>query len=104
MAWLTIGALSITIDLPKRAPDVLLADKAYDIDAIRDDLKKRGIKAVISPKFNRKVMIRYSKRLYRQRNCIKRAIGHLGINRAAAHYDVVPLFEEVTQIISRYPI
>ena len=50
MAWLTIGALSITIDLPKRAPDVLLADKAYDIDAIRDDLKKRGIKAVIPPR------------------------------------------------------
>jgi hypothetical protein len=31
------------IDLPEQAPDALLADKAYDTDAIRADLKKRGI-------------------------------------------------------------
>ena len=69
-------------------PAALLADKAYDTDAIRDDLKKRGIKAVIPPKSNRKTMIRYSKRLYRQRNCIERVIGHLKINRAiATRYD-----------------
>jgi transposase len=59
------------------APDALLADKAYDSDAIRDDLKTRGIKAVIPPKSNRKATIRYSKRLYRERNCIERVIGHL---------------------------
>ena len=66
----------------------MLADKAYDTDAIRDDLKKRGIKAVIPPKSNRKARIRYSKRLYRERNCIERVIGHLKINRAiATRYD-----------------
>ena len=76
------------IDLPEQAPDALLADKAYDTDAIRDDLKKRGIKPVIPPKSNRKATIRYSKRLYRQRNCIERVIGHLKINRAiATRYD-----------------
>lgn len=76
------------IDLPERAPDALLADKAYDSDAIRDDLKKRGIKAVIPPKSNRKVAIRYNKRLYRERNWIERVIGHLKINRAiATRYD-----------------
>ena len=76
------------IDLPERAPDALLADKAYDTDAIRDDLKKRGIKAVIPPKSNRKVAIRYNKRLYRERNWIERVIGHLKINRAVAtRYD-----------------
>jgi transposase len=76
------------IDLPERAPDALLADKAYDSDAIRDDLKKRGIKAVIPAKSNRKVVIRYNKRLYRQRNWIERVIGHLKINRAiATRYD-----------------
>jgi transposase len=37
------------IDLPEHAPDALLADEAYDTDAIRDDLKKRGINAVIPP-------------------------------------------------------
>jgi len=51
-------------------------------------LKQRGIKPVIPPKSNRKVAIRYSKRLYRQRNCIERVLGHLKINRAVAtRYD-----------------
>ena len=79
------------IDLPERAPSALLADKAYDSDAIRDDLKQRGIRAVIPPKSNRTRTIRYSKRLYRQRNCIERVLGHLKINRAiATRYDQLP--------------
>jgi len=41
------------IDLPEQAPKALLADKAYDTDAIRDDLKNRAIKPVIPPKSNR---------------------------------------------------
>jgi len=69
-------------------PEALLADKAYDTDAIRDDLKKRGIKSVIPPKSTSKATIRYSKHLYRQRNCIERVFGHLKINRAiATRYD-----------------
>src|SRR5215471_8351153 len=76
------------IDLPERVPGALVADKAYDSDAIRDDLKQRGIRAVIPPKSNRTKMIRYNKRLYRQRNCIERVLGHLKINRAVAtRYD-----------------
>jgi transposase len=63
------------IDLPEQAADALLADKAYHTDAIREDLKERGIKPVISPKSNRAKAIRYSKRLYRQRNCIERVFG-----------------------------
>ena len=51
------------IDLPERAPDALLANKAYDTDAIRADLKARGIKLVIPTKSNRTTTIRYSKRL-----------------------------------------
>ena len=74
--------------MPEQAPDALLADKAYDTDAIRTDLKERGIKAVIPPKSNRLKTIRYSKRLYRERNCIERVLGHLKINRAiATRYD-----------------
>jgi hypothetical protein len=49
------------IDLPERAPNALVADKAYDSDAIRDDLKQRGIRAVIPPKSNRTKAIRYNK-------------------------------------------
>ena len=56
------------IDLPERTPDALVADKAYDSDAIRSDLKQRGIRAVIPPKSNRTKTICYNKRLYRQRN------------------------------------
>jgi transposase len=81
-------AYDTLIDLPERAPDALLADKAYDTDAIRADLKARGIKPVIPPKSNRTATIRYSKRLYRERNCIERVLGHLKINRAiATRYD-----------------
>src|SRR5215831_14542214 len=66
----------------------LVADKAYDSDAIPDDLKQRSIRAVIPPKSNRTNTICYSKRLYRQRNCIERVLGHLKINRAiATRYD-----------------
>jgi transposase len=76
------------IDLPDRAPKALLGDKAYDTDAIRSDLRKRRIKAVIPPKSNRKRQIRYDKALYRERNWIERVIGHLKINRAVAtRYD-----------------
>jgi transposase len=81
-------AYDTLIDLPEQQPKALLADKAYDTDAIRYDLKQRGIKAVIPPKSNRKTVIRYNKRLYRQRNCIERVFGHLKINRAiATRYD-----------------
>lgn len=81
-------AYDTLINLPEQAPDALLADKAYDTDAIRTDLKERGIKPVIPPKSNRTATIRYSKRLYRQRNCIERVFGHLKINRAiATRYD-----------------
>ena len=72
------------IDLPEQKPKALLADKAYDSDAIRADLKRRGIKAVIPPRSNRTIAIRYDKSLYRERNWIERAFGHLKINRAVA--------------------
>ncbi len=66
----------------------MLGDKGYDSDAIRDDLKARGIRPVIPPRSNRKATIRWNKRLYRDRNCIERMIGHLKINRAiATRYD-----------------
>ena len=81
-------AYDTLIELPEQTPDALLADKAYDTDAIRADLKERGIKPVIPPKSNRIATIRYNKTLYRERNCIERVLGHLKINRAiATRYD-----------------
>ncbi len=74
--------------MPEQKPKALLADKAYDSDAIRADLKQRGIKAVIPPKSNRTTAIRYDKRLYHERNWIERVFGHLKINRTiATRYD-----------------
>ena len=66
----------------------MLADKGYDSDAIRADLKARGIRLVIPLRANRKATVRWDKRLYRQRNRIERMIGHLKFNRAiATRYD-----------------
>jgi transposase len=81
-------AYDTLIDLPEQAPDALLADRACGTDAIRAELKNRGIKPVIPPKSKRTKTIRYSKRLYRQCNYIKRVLGRLKINRAiATRYD-----------------
>ena len=65
-------------------PKALLADKGYDSDAIRDDLRDRNIKPVIPPRSNRIKTIRYDKRLYRDRNRIERLFGHMKINRSVA--------------------
>ena len=74
--------------MPEEAPDALIADKAYDTDDIRNDLRARRIRAVIPPKSNRKKCIRYDKQLYCERNWIERVFGHLKINRAiATRYD-----------------
>lgn len=49
---------------------------------------ERGIKPVIPPKSNRTKTIRYNRKLYRERNCLERTLGHLKINRAiATRYD-----------------
>jgi transposase len=61
------------IALPERAPG-FVAEKAHDSHAIRDDLKQRGIRAVIPPKSNHTKTICYNKRIYRQRNCIERLL------------------------------
>ena len=71
-----------------RAPDALLVDKGYDGDAIRSDLAKRKIEAVIPGRSNRRFKIEHDRALYKQRNRIERMFGDLKINRAiATRYD-----------------
>jgi transposase len=66
----------------------LLADKGYDTDAIRAFLKKRGIKAVIPGKANRKKKIRHDKKAYRGRNVVERCFCRLkDFRRIATRYD-----------------
>ena len=62
-------------DLPRGA--VVLADRAYDADWIREVIEDQKCKACIPPKVNRTEPVPYSKRTYTKRNLIERCIGKL---------------------------
>ena len=51
---------------------VLLGDKAYDVDWIREWIETQGVAANIPDKVNRKHRHRFSKTLYKKRNRIER--------------------------------
>ncbi len=51
---------------------ILLGDKAYDADWIREWIEFQGAAANIPDKVNRKHRHRFSKTLYKKRNCIER--------------------------------
>jgi transposase len=52
-------------------PNCLLADKAYDADAIRQDLHGRDAVAVIPPKANRKAPVAFDKEQYKARSAVE---------------------------------
>ena len=67
---------------------VLLADRAYDADALRQSLKQRGAWANIKPMPNRKNIPAFSAFLYRQRNLVERFFNKLKHFRGVAtRYD-----------------
>ena len=68
-----IASVLLTRNRMKR----LLADKAYDTDAIRAYLKGRGIEACIPPKSNRKMPAIHDKTLYRKRHIIENMFSRL---------------------------
>jgi transposase len=51
--------------------DYLLADKAYDSDAFRDELKRQGIEPVIPGRAQRQEPIDYDDHIYKERNWIE---------------------------------
>ena len=65
-------------------PGIMLADKAYDSEPIRQDLRDRGTQPEIPTKSNRKVQHSVSKPLYRLRSRIEHFIGHLKEHRRIA--------------------
>jgi len=80
------------------APDVLaatpgrlrrlVAGRGYDADALRDELRAKGTKPVISGRRCRKRPIRHDKRRYRDRWRIEAAIGRLkDFRRVGTRYD-----------------
>ena len=72
--------------------NILLADKAYDSNAIRDMAGKRGAWANIPARSNRKGTFAFSKWLYRQRNLVERFFSKLKQFRGiATRYDKNPL-------------
>jgi transposase len=69
-------------------PRCLLGDKAYDTDAIRDDLHARGAAAVIPPKANRKSVLAFDKELYKARSAVECTINLLKqARRFATRYE-----------------
>ena len=76
------------MDEPAPDPKVVLADRGYDADALRDDLNNRGAEAVIPTKRNRKAPIVIDSSIYALRNRIERAFNPLkNARRVATRYD-----------------
>jgi transposase len=69
----------------------LLADKAYDSNAIRNQAQKQDVWANIPPKSHRKGSFAFSAFLYRYRNLVERFFNKLKQFRAiATRYDKSP--------------
>jgi transposase len=73
-------------ELPQGA--MLLADKGYDANALREAVSERGAWANIPPKANRKGPICFSKFLYKARNLVERFFNKIKhFRRIATRYD-----------------
>jgi transposase len=71
---------------------ILLADKAYDINALRDFAKEKRAWANIPAKRNRKESFSFSSWVYRQRNLVERFFNKLKqFSGIATRYDKDPL-------------
>jgi transposase len=70
-------------------PDALvMADRAYDTDAVRAQIQDQGAVPNIPPKRNRRWKHCFSPVLYRGRNAIERMFGRLkDFRRIATRYD-----------------
>ena len=71
--------------------NILLADRAYDSDALRQSVAQRGAWANIRPMPGRKNILAFSPFLYRYRNLVERFFNKLKHYRAVAtRYDKNP--------------
>ena len=76
------------MDQPGPQPCVLLADKGYDADFIRNDLAARGVASVIPARRNRKVQPTIDGHIYALRNLVERCFSKLkNSRRLATRYD-----------------
>ena len=69
-------------------PKVLLADRGYDADFIREDMETRGGTAIIPTRKNRKVQIPVDDYIYALRNKVERCFNKMkNARRLATRYD-----------------
>ncbi len=80
------AAPGLIADIPAGA--MLLADKGYDANSLREAVMAQGAWANIPPKANRKDPICFSKHLYRARNLVERFFNKVKhFRRIATRYD-----------------
>jgi len=80
------AAMELLNALPEGA--MVLADKAYDANVIREMISGQGAWANIPPKSNRKDPIFFSPHLYKARNLVERFINKIKhFRRIATRYD-----------------
>ena len=69
-------------------PEVMLGDKGYDSNAIRDEVRARGGTPEIPAKKNRRVQHAVNRALYATRNRLERFFNRLkNSRRVASRYD-----------------
>lgn len=81
-------------------PSVLLADRGYDSDKVRETMKARNVVPVIPMRQSRKLRIAVDKTLYRLRNLVERCFNKLkNARRVATRYDkTAESFIDITSI------
>lgn len=80
------SAEGLISDLPEGA--MLLADKGYDANALREAVRNRKAWANIPPKANRRDPVCFSKHLYKARNLVERFFNRIKqFRRIATRYD-----------------
>ena len=69
-------------------PSVLLADRGYDADGIRNAMNQRDVLPVIPMRKSRKIRVDVDRTLYRLRNLVERCFNKLkNARRVATRYD-----------------
>jgi len=90
------------MDADAPEPKVVIADRGFDSDEIRDDVNDRGAVSVIPMRKNRKVQIPIDDFIYALRNRIERCINRLkNARRLATRYDkTAPSYLAFIHIVS----
>ncbi|MBP6433172.1 MAG: IS5 family transposase, partial [Sphingorhabdus sp.] len=80
--------------------EAFLADKGYDADAIRDEIARAGVEAVIPAKSNRKTPAPHDRGKYRWRNLVERLFNKLkNWRRVANRYDTSQMLDGQVQFL-----